>query len=117
MGIRVKFNPELCLRSCDDYKSGKRKKAECIPKKLEAGKLYEFLKKDQRNYWIEGEQPLIETRGWPDCGRPLASVKIIEVTHFMDNGELWTRGKYEIIEIYDVDDPVVHFEGSKKVDD
>lgn len=115
MGITVEFNPELCLRTYDDYKSGKRKKAECIPQKLEAGKTYPFLKEGQRNYWVEGEQPLMETRGWPDCSRPIASVILTEVTHYFENNKVYTRGKYKVIELFDPNDPKIHFEGCKKV--
>lgn len=115
MGIAVEFNPELCLRTFDDYKSGKRRKDECIPEKLELNKTYSFLKEGQRNYWVEGEQPLIETRGWPDCSRPLASVEMLEVTHFVMDQKVYTKGKYLVKEIFDIDDPKVHFEGIKKV--
>lgn len=115
MGIAVEFNPELCLRTYEDFKNGKREEAECIPENIEVDKTYEFLKEGQRNYWIEGELPLIETRGWPDCSRPLASVEITEVTHFMKNSKTHTRGKYKILEVFDANDPTVHFEGIKKV--
>jgi hypothetical protein len=41
MGINIEFNPELCLR---DYNSKGRLKEECIPKTLEIGKIYPFVK-------------------------------------------------------------------------
>lgn len=115
MGIRIEFNPELCLRTIEDFKNGKREEAECIPEHIKVDKTYEFLKEGQRNYWVEGEQPLIETRGWPDCSRPLASIIIDEATHFMKDGKVWTKGKYHIVETFDPNDPKVHFEGVKKV--
>jgi hypothetical protein len=52
MGIQVEFNPDLALRDISEFKKGNRKEEECIPENLEAGKIYPFLKKDQRNYWL-----------------------------------------------------------------
>jgi len=50
MGIQVEFNPDLALRNIAEYKSGKRKIEECVPNPLKKGKVYNFLKKGQRNY-------------------------------------------------------------------
>jgi hypothetical protein len=113
MGIKVEFNPDLALRDIAEYKKGNRKIEECIPKNLEAGKIYEFLKKDQRNYWMHGEIPLIETRGGEKLSRPRASIRILEATHFVKDGEMWTRGKYEVIEVFE--DKEIKFEGLWRV--
>ena len=32
MGINIEFNPDLALRTCEEYEIGQRKKEECIPK-------------------------------------------------------------------------------------
>jgi len=112
MGIQVEFNPDLALRA---FGTPGREEEECLPEKLEVGRVYSFLKKGQRNYWIEGEVPLLETKGNQDLSRPLASIVILEATHFLRNGDVWTKGHYEVREVYDCDDPRIHFEGYKKL--
>jgi hypothetical protein len=107
MGIQVDFNPDLALRHISEFTAGRRKKEECIPASLEVGTVYEFLKSGQRNYWFGGELPLLETKGNAVLSRPLASIKIIEATHFEESGDVWTKGKYKVIEIFNDDD--VHF--------
>jgi len=113
MGIRVEFNPDLALRDIAEYNNGNRKMEECIPENLEAGKVNEFLKKDQRNYWLHGEIPLIETKGNEVLSRPKASIKIIEATHFLIDGEIWTRGKYQVVKV--IEDGEVYFECFDKI--
>lgn len=122
MGIQVEFNPDLALRDISEYKSGKRKIEECVPELLEKGKIYDFLKKGQRLYylsdnefWGNGQLPLCKTGGKEDLSRPIASVKIIEFTHFLDKGECHTRGKYKVIDVFDEKDPAIHFEGLKRI--
>lgn len=112
MGIRVEFNPDLALRDISEIKNG-RSPEECFPEKLEAGKVYNFLKKDQRNYWMFGEVPLIETRGGEKLSRPRASIRILEATHFVKDGDMWTRGKYEVVEVFH--DENIQFEGLWRV--
>ncbi len=116
MGIQTEYNPDLALRNIEEYTSGRRKKEECIPKRLVEGEIYEFLKKGQRNYWIEGEIPLLETKGNQQLSRPLASIVILEATHFLLNGEPHTRGRYRLIEKFDPNDSRIHFNGFAKVD-
>jgi len=41
MGIKIEFNPDLCLRV---YNSEGRLKEECIPEFLEIGNTYPFVK-------------------------------------------------------------------------
>jgi hypothetical protein len=113
MGIKIEFNPDLALRNISEFEKGNRKIEECIPKKLETDKIYNFLKKDQRNYWLEGEIPLLETEGNGVLSDPRASILILEATHFMKNGSLFTKGKYKVIEIFN--DKKIHFNGFKKV--
>ncbi len=113
MGIRVEFNPDLTLRNISHFKSGERKEAECIPEVLEVSKVYPFLKKDQRNYWLHGEIPLLETQGNEILSRPKASVIIKEATHILENNHVYTKGFYEVVEVYT--DDTIHFEGFSKV--
>ncbi|MDD5031899.1 MAG: hypothetical protein PHR36_02520 [Patescibacteria group bacterium] len=113
MGIKVEFNPDLALRNISEFKNGNRKAEECIPENLEAGKIYPFLKKEQRNYWLSGEIPLLETRGNENLSRPKASIIILEATHFVENSEIWTKGKYKVVEVFN--DENIHFEGFDKI--
>ncbi len=122
MGIKVEFNPDLALRNISEYKNGKRKIEECVPEKMEAGQVYDFLKSGQRlfylsdsEFWGKGQLPLCETSGDEKLSRPLASVKILEATHFLEGGEVWTRGKYKVIEVFDTDDEKIHFEALKRI--
>lgn len=113
MGIKVEFNPDLALRDMSEHKNGNRKLDECIPEPLKEGAVYDFLKKDQRNYWLFGEIPLLETKGNEVLSRPKASIIILEATHFLDNGEIWTRGRYKIVEVFK--DENIYFEGFDRV--
>lgn len=112
MGIKVEFNPDLALRNISHFKSEKRKIEECIPENLEEGKVYNFLKKDQRNYWLHGEIPLLETKGNEVLSRPIASIIIEEATHFIKSKEVYTKGKYRVIEVFKDDD--IYFESYER---
>lgn len=109
MGIQIEFNPDLALRNITAYANGERKKEECIPETLEAGHVYSFLKKGQRCYWLLGELPLVETKGNQELSRPVASIRLLEVTHFVQDNELFTKGTYKVVAVFD--DDAVHFEG------
>ena len=100
MGIQVEFNPDLALRGADKMMIENRKIEECIPKNLEEGKTYPFLKKDQRNYWIHGEVPLVETKGNEVLSRPRASIQILEATHFLKDRQVYTKGLYKVLKIF-----------------
>lgn len=113
MGIVVEYNPDLALRSFDECRAGRRKSEECLPEKVEEGKVYDFLKKDQRLYWLHGELPLLETKGNQQLSLPVASIIILEATHVLIDGEVWTKGKYKIVEIFT--DGGIHFNGFSKV--
>ena len=116
MGIQIEYNPDLALRDFEEFKKRNREKRECIPENLANGQIHEFLKKGQRNYWIEGEIPLLETKGNQQLSKPLASIIIIEATHFLLDGEPYTKGKYKVVEVFDPDDSKVHFNGFARVE-
>ena len=114
MGIQVEFNPDLALRDISNFENGTKKEEECIPKNLNAGETYSFLKKGQRNYWLEGEIPLLKTEGNQQLSKPIASIIIIKSTHFVSDGELWTKGLYKVIDVFDVNDNKINFESYKR---
>ena len=112
MGIQIEFNPDLALRA---FGTSDRKKEECLPERLEVGEVYSFLKEGQRNYWLQGEIPLVETKGNQQLSRPLAAIIVANVTHFRD-GAIWTRGKYLVTEVFDPKKKKIHFEGMDLVE-
>jgi len=116
MGIQVEFNPDLALRDLSRYDTGERDSEECIPKPLEAGQTYSFLKQGQRNYWLDGEIPLLITEGDGKLSRPIAGIVILEATHFKKDDEIFTRGLYRVVRVFDHDDPTAHFDGLVPVD-
>lgn len=99
MGIQVEFNPDLALRDYSEFEKGNRKEEECIPKDLQEGQVYDFLKKDQRNYWLMGELPLLKTEGNQKLSGPIASIIILEATHLLIDGKPYTKGKYKVISL------------------
>jgi len=112
MWILVEYNPDLALRDISFYKKWERKVEECVPENLEVWKIYNFLKSWQRNYYLLDNEPvpLIKTDWNQNLSRPYASIKILEATHFNENWEIFTRWKYKIIAIFNVNDPTIHFE-------
>lgn len=108
MWIKIEFNPDLALRNISEYKKGNRKIEECIPENIETGKIYPFLKCDQRNYWLFWIIPLIETQGNEVLSRPKASIIILEATHFVENNMIFTKWLYKVVEVFN--DKDVHFE-------
>ncbi len=116
MGIKVEFNPDLALRNIEEFKAGKRKIEECVPENLEKGKIYEFLKEDQRHYCMICQSPLVETQGGGKLSKELAAVRILEVTHFFDDkNKVWTKGKYRVEEVFDPNDNRIHFQNCTRV--
>lgn len=113
MGIITEYNPDLALRNISEFKKGKRKEEECIPENLKVGKIYSFLKRGQRVYWFNGEIPLLETKGEQKLSRPIASIIILEATHFLETGEVYTKGKYKVTEVFI--GGKIYFEGFNKV--
>jgi hypothetical protein len=115
MGIKTEYNPDLALRPYQHFVDGKRLKEECVPEQLELGKCYAFLKKGQRVYWMEGEFPLVTTDGMENLSRPLASIQMKEVTHFLKENDIWTKGIYEVVEVFDSKSSKIHFEGFTRI--
>ncbi len=111
MGIPVEFNPDLALRNIREHKEGRRTLEECIPELLEVGKEYNFLKEGQRNYWFQGEIPLLQTEGNQQLSRPLASIVILEATHYLEKGKVYTCGVYRVEKVFDPESSEVYFEG------
>lgn len=99
MGIKIEFNPELALRNISEIKN--RYGEECIPENLQVDNIYNFLKAGQRVYYMEdiGKVHLLETKGNENLGPPLAEIKIIEVTHFIKDDKIWTKGKYKVLKL------------------
>jgi hypothetical protein len=122
MGIQIEFSPELALRDIAEFKKGKRKKEECIPEKMQKGKIYSFIKKGQRVYWFNdeafwsnGEMPLVKTDGTGKTTRPVAGIKMIEATHFINKGEIFTKGKYKALSVFDPKDQKIKFESVRRI--
>lgn len=97
--MKVEYNPDLALRNISEFKKGAKKEEECIPEDIVAGESYPFLKSGQRNFWLYGEVPLVETTGSEIVSSPKASVLILEVTHYMENNEIYTKGKYKVLKV------------------
>ncbi|HLC72703.1 MAG TPA: hypothetical protein VJH37_03915 [Candidatus Nanoarchaeia archaeon] len=113
MGILVEFNPDLALR---EYGSSGRLPEECLPENIEVGSIYEFLKKGQRNYWLDGAIPLCTTSGNGRLSRPIAAISILESTHIkIDEDKIWTSGSYGVHAIFDPKESEIHFEGMEWV--
>jgi len=111
MGIQAEFNPDLALRA---FGTPNRLEEECLPEKLVVGNVHRFQKDGQRIYWFEGEIPLLETKGNQQLSKPLASIVIREATHLRVSGKTCATGLYEIKEVYDTNNPKIHFEGMNK---
>ena len=113
MGIITEYNPDLALRNISEFKNGNRKKEECIPEDIKIGEVHDFLKKGQRVYYFLGEVPLVETTGNQNLSKPKASIVILAAVHFLNNGEVFTRGQYKVAEIFN--DDKIHFDGFAKI--
>ena len=113
MGIQIEFNPDLALRNISEFNAGNRKIEECLPEVFEEGNIYDFLKEGQRCYWLEGELPLLETKGMGNLSKPKASIIILEATHYKENGKNYTKGKYKLIKI--IKEGEIYFNGINKI--
>lgn len=113
MGILVEFNPDLALRNISHYKEGNRKIEECVPELLVEDRAYPFLKEGQRFYWLEGELPLLETKGMGNLSKPKASIIILEVIHFRENNKNYTKGTYKVKKI--IPEGKIYFNGINKI--
>ena len=67
-------------------------------------------------FYGKGQLPLIKTAGHENLSRPLASIKILEATHFLENGKVYTKGKYQVIKVFDETDQKIHFEAYKIIE-
>ncbi|MFA7707757.1 MAG: hypothetical protein WCX73_02300 [Candidatus Pacearchaeota archaeon] len=112
MGIQVEFNPDLALRK---FGTKGRLEDECLPRELTPLHIHNFLKEGQRNYYLQGEIPLVETQGNQQLSRPLASIEIIEYTNFLKDNKPYTKGRFMIHEVYNINDKTIHFEGMNKI--
>jgi hypothetical protein len=112
MWIKIEFNPDLALRDISFFKKWERKIEECIPENIKTGLTYDFLKSWQRNYYLLDDEPipLIKTEWNQILSRPYAAIRILEATHFNNNWEIWTKWKYKVLNIYDINKSEIHFE-------
>ena len=102
MGVAVEFNPDLALRNLSEFKSGNRMFEECVPENLEIGNIYTFQKKGQRIYSVQYEVSLTETTTAGGVfSKPLANVLILEVKHILQNNEVWTVGRYKVVQVFE----------------
>jgi hypothetical protein len=71
------------------------------PVELKLNKTYEFIIRGQRVYPLKTDITLrqIDSTGKPL--RELALVRIIEATHFLLEGEVMTKGLYNVLEVYE----------------
>jgi hypothetical protein len=100
MEIRPEFESALVLHNIREFVMDKRKFDECIPENLKEDREYGFLVPGQRNYWLLGKFPLHEKQEDGSVAEdPRAIINIFEVTHFIDNGQICTRGKYKILQV------------------
>lgn len=122
MSIIAEFSPELALRDIKEFKKGRRRREECVPEKIKKGKIYNFLKTGQRLYWLNdepfwgyGQMPLVITDGAGKVSRPVASIKMLEVTHFLNQGKIYSKGKYRVIDVFDINDKKIHFNSCRRI--
>lgn len=112
MWIQVEFNPDLALRDISFYYSWERVLEECIPEKLEVWEIYNFLKSGQRNYYLLLDEPvpLLKTQGNQKLSRPIWAIQILEATHFYQNGQVYTKWKYKVLQVFDINNSQIYFE-------
>ena len=56
-----------------------------------------------------------ETKGNQQLSKPVASVIILEATHFILNGKPYTKGKFKVAEVFDINDVKIHFNGYDRI--
>ena len=72
-----------------------------------------FFKKRSKELLVFGEIPLLETKGNSVLSRPQASIVILEATHLLIDNEIYTKGKYKVVEVFK--DEKIYFEGFERV--
>ena len=109
--MNLKIELHLALRP---YGTAGREPEECLPHILEAGSIYDFMKKGggRRIQPISRPIPFHLTYGNNRVQRPpIAAVTIIEPRHdLLPTGELATRGKYRVECLFDGKHPQSIFE-------
>lgn len=112
MWIQVEFNPDLALRDISFYYSWERKIEECIPENLEEWEIYDFLKSWQRNYYLLQDEPvpLLQTQWNQKLSRPIAAIQILQATHFYENGQIYTKWQYRVLQVFEINDQKIYFE-------
>lgn len=114
MGIQTEYNPDLTLRPTEYIQTHNRLPEECIPSNLQPNQTYHFLKKGQRDYYLLGEIPLLITKGNNQLSLPIASIIILESTHFVKNNEVWTKGTYQVKEL--IEENQIKYNGFTKLE-
>lgn len=113
MPICIEYAPELVLRNFSEYENKRREKEECVPENLKKNEIYNFLKQGQKAYWLEGEQALLEKYKDGSLSKPIASIQILEVVHFVKDGQLFSKGKYKVIRL--ISKGEIYFNGCEPV--
>jgi len=65
-------------------------------------------------YYLLGPVPLRTTTGEGNISKPIASIQILEATHFMQDGNPMTKGCYKVVEAFE--DNEIHFDGFEIID-
>jgi len=100
MEIKPEFESELQMWNVREFVMDRRKFDECIPENLKEGREYAFLLEGQKFFALFPKFPLVEKPEDPkgsSITRGLAN--LIEVTHFVDNDKVFTKGRYRIIRV------------------
>jgi hypothetical protein len=100
MELTPTFESELALWNIREFVTDKKKFDECIPENFKEGREYNFLLEGQKFFGLFAKFPLVEIGGNSNgMNNTRALINIIEVTHFLDNGKLFTKGKYRILRV------------------
>lgn len=113
MSIKLEVSSDLALRNYSKIKEEGRLPEECIPENIKEGEIYGFLKRGQRDFWMDGEVALVETKGGEILSEPKASIIFLEITHFRKGNETWTKGKYKVVKA--IKNNEVYFSGCMPV--
>jgi len=106
MEISPSFESELNLWNVREFVTDKRKFDECIPENMKEDREYGFLLEGQKFFGLFAKFPLVEIdeNNTQDVTRAL--VNIFEVTHFLDNEKLYTKGKYRVLRVISEKSPL-----------
>lgn len=102
MEIKPEFESELHLYNVREFVKDKRKFDECIPENLKEDREYSFLLPGQKFFGLVGKFPLVEiNENEKKPGITRALVSLLEVTHFINEKNVFTKGKYKIVRVVD----------------